>query len=169
MKKEEIYVVIDNEETQLKAIQILNDANEDWYNGISQLNIFKKYPYLRFDGKYWYLNTVTASCNQISFDTLEQLLKTSFVVEEVVLPIEELRQQAESLGFELVEKKREIKVGDFGKFWGNHEELSTHYDFISDRNNQTKLGTIYCTSTIESFRNFRHLTDAEKAQITKNW
>ena len=85
------------------------------------------------------------------------------------IKLDALKLIAESYGFELVEKNREIKVGDFGKFWGNHEELSTHYDFISDIDNQTKLGTIYCTSTIESFRNFRHLTDAEKAQITENW
>ena len=33
---------------------------------------------------------------------------------EVYLTIDELRLQAEKLGFELVEKKRQVKIGDFG-------------------------------------------------------
>ena len=82
--------------------------------------------------------------------------------EEIKMPLDALKLIAESYGFELVEKKREIKVGDFGKFWVKYEE-NPLFGFLRD----TVCG--YTDSMGRIWDNFRHLTDEEKQQIQENW
>jgi hypothetical protein len=91
------------------------------------------------------------------------MLNPNFVVKEIALPIEELKKQAELLGFDLVKKERQIKVGDFGKFWDNGEDGCV-YGFLTEKTAKRfkdKYGT--------PWDNFAHLTDEEKARIQENW
>ena len=85
--------------------------------------------------------------------------------EEIKMELDYLKLIAESYGFELVEETREIKVGDFGIFWDSTCTCPV-YGFL-----QFISKGVYCYSPTSgsSFRNFRHLTDAEKAQITEIW
>lgn len=160
MKKENIYVVIDSEEKQKRAIQILTDAGEN----IGSTYFDVKYKYLRFDtSNEW--NTFSflwTSETEITLDQLEQLLSPK---QEVKMELDALKLIAESYGFELVEKPREIKVGDFGKFWdcGTTCPVYGYLQFIS------KGVYIYSPASGSSFRNFAHLTEDEKKQLTKNW
>ena len=84
---------------------------------------------------------------------------------EIKMELDALKLIAESYGFELVEKAREIKVGDFGIFWDSTCTCPVYgyLQFIS-------IG-VYCYSPASgsSYRNFRHLTEAEKSQLTENW
>jgi hypothetical protein len=82
--------------------------------------------------------------------------------QEIKMELDALKLIAESYGFELVEKKREIKVGDFGKFWVKYEE-NPLFGFLRD----TVCG--YTDSMGRIWDNFRHLTDEEKQQIQENW
>lgn len=82
------------------------------------------------------------------------------------IKLDALKLIAESYGFELVEKKREPKVGDFGKFCDEQGKFR-YLGFIENINIKDvypfklKGGSIY--------KNFSHLTDEEKKQIQKNW
>ena len=104
MKKEEIYVVIDDEQKRQRAIQILTDAREviDWSN-------FELGEILKFDSvaKDWFLTTeeFKESLQETTLDQLEQLFNLK---QEIKL--DALKLIAESYGFELVEKKRERAV-----------------------------------------------------------
>ena len=165
MKKEEIYVVIDSEEKRQRAIQILTDAREviDWSN-------FELGEILKFDSvaKDWFLTTeeFKESLQETTLDQLEQLLNPQFVVKEVVLSIDELQKQAENLGFELVKKERQIKVGDFGKFWDSDEDnINVGFIINIDKNNSLPYKSDFGSAWI----NFRHLTEEEKKQIQENW
>lgn len=80
--------------------------------------------------------------------------------EEVYLVIDQLKKQAEALGYELVEKKRVPKVGDFGVFG----EYSTLFGFISEIENNN-----FADSHGSIWDNFRHLTEEEKTKIQNNW
>jgi hypothetical protein len=83
---------------------------------------------------------------------------------EIKMPLDALKLIAESYGFELVDKKREIKVGDFGKFW-DWREKDCCFGFLTefeDRGFRDRL-------QIGLWKNFRHLTDEEKADIQENW
>lgn len=164
MKKEEIYVVIDDEQKRQRAIQILTDAKEeiDWRN-------FELSEILRVNSvdKDWFLTEAYfgKSLKEITLDQLEQLLNPKLIVKEVHLSIEELQKQAKSLGFDLVKKERKIKVGDFGKFWDEIEN-DCYFGFLIT----TKQVVFkYRTKSGGSFRNFAHLTDEEKQQIQENW
>jgi hypothetical protein len=86
---------------------------------------------------------------------------------EKEIKLDALKLIAESYGFELVEKAREIKVGDFGKFWDNDEDPKEYfYDFLlSIIDNRYK----YRCKSGGVFKNFAHLTDEEKKQIQENW
>ena len=164
MKKEEIYVVIDDEQKRQRAIQILTDAREviDWSN-------FELGEILKFDSvaKDWFLTTeeFKESLQETTLNQLEQLLNPQFVVKEVVLSIDELQKQAENLGFELVKKERQIKVGDFGKFWDDDNECA--YGFIT-QDDKSERFRFECNN-FTWWHNFAHLTDEEKQQIQENW
>lgn len=169
MKKEQIYVVIDNEEKRLRAIQILRDAKERIFPGS---DIFSEKSYnkcLEFYDNEW----IVSGCDdkdiliktEITLNQLERLLNPNFVVKEVVLSIDELQKQAESLGFELVKKERKIKVGDFGKFWDDDNECA--YGFIT-QDDKSERFRFECNN-FTWWHNFAHLTDEEKKQIQENW
>lgn len=131
MKKEEIYVVIDSEPKRLRAIQILTCNIERIYV-LSDLNKeFEKERLLFFDGTEWLFDCNKIGKTEITLNQLEQLLNPDLVAKEVVLSIDELQKQAESLGFDLIKKERKIKVGDFGKFWGGNEKKG-HYGFLTE-------------------------------------
>jgi hypothetical protein len=162
MKKEEIYVVINDEEKRNRAIQILTDAGEKIdYRNFKLSEILK----LHSVDKDWFLTTsfFSEGLNLITLDQLEQLLNPQFVVKEIALPIEELQKQAELLGFELVKKERKIKAGDFGKFWDDDENRCV-YGFLTE-----KTAKIFKDKYGTPWDNFAHLTDEEKQQIQENW
>ena len=83
------------------------------------------------------------------------------------IKLDALKLIAESYGFELVEKKREPKLGDFGKFWDNGEN-NCCYDFLKTIDIDD-VGTPYETKFGTWYRNFAHLTEEEKKQIQENW
>ena len=164
MKKEEIYVVIDSEPKRLRAIQILTDAGENILDTSSIFYKFSGKMILRFNGKNWWITWNFFSETEITLDHLEELLNPK---QEAPIKLDALKLIAESYGFELVEKKREPKVGDFGKFWDDEEEclnvgfLQNIDDGITSYPFQRYDGTWYI--------NFAHLTDEEKQQIQENW
>jgi hypothetical protein len=84
---------------------------------------------------------------------------------EIKMELDDLKLIAESYGFYLVEKPREIKVGDFGKFWDCPTTCPVYgyLQFISK-------GT-YCYSPVSgsSFRNFAHLINEEKEQLIQKF
>lgn len=160
MKKEEIYVVIDSKEKQKRAIQILTDAGEKvWEHSQIFFNNATGCLICRRDN-LWYLLATRSTKQEINLNELEEILAPK---QEIKL--DSLKLIAESYGFELVEKTREIKVGDFGIFWDSTCTCPVYgyLQFIS-------IG-VYCYSPTSgsSYRNFRHLTNKEKSQITENW
>ena len=161
MKKEEIYVVIDSEEKRLRAIQILTDAGETIFDTSSLLNEFPGKMILRFNGKNWWITLDSDDKTEITLDQLEQLLNPK---QEKPIKLDALKLIAESYGFELVEKKREPKVGDFGKFWDLEDDKYSQYGFILEITEQgvTSDGELL-------WDNFSHLTEEEKKQIQENW
>ena len=112
MKKEEIYVVIDSEEKRLRAIQILSDAKENISTFDLSMDFSEKHKYLRLDSNnQWFIFSYMFSTDtEITLDQLEQMLLPK---QEIKMELDALKLIAESWGFELVEKKREIKVGNF--------------------------------------------------------
>lgn len=155
MRKEEIYVVIDSEEKRLRALDILEKAGEEVYK------YFLDYKYLKYHEVDCDWFATDEGCikglTEITIDQLEQLLIP-------MSQLDQLKQQAEALGYELVEKKREIKVGDFGVFWDDDGENKYLFSVISKIEGKTyfsKFGAIW--------QNFRHLTEEEKQQIQNNW
>jgi hypothetical protein len=160
MKKEEIYVVIDSEQTRQRAIEILERAGEiiDYSNfEFSDILIVHSID------KDWFLTEehFKKSKQEITLDQLEQLLNPK---KEIKMELDALKLIAESYGFYLVEKPREIKVGDFGKFWDCPTTCPVYgyLQFISKG--------VYCYSpnSGSSYRNFAHLTEDEKEQLIKN-
>jgi hypothetical protein len=162
MKKEHIYVVIDSEEKQKRAIKILIDSGEN----IGDTTFNERYKYLRFDtsNEWNTFSFVWTSKTEINLDQLNQLLSPK---QEVKMQLDALKLIAESYGFELVEKKREIKVGDFGKF----ETKDTPYSAFGFLREIDEYGcfTEDVKGVCNIWANFRHLTDYEKLQIAKNW
>jgi hypothetical protein len=162
MKKEEVYVVIDSEEKRLRAIQILSDAKEEILSGSVLNGKFNGKVTLGVFSNLWQdINTNFKT--EISLDQLEQLLSPK---QEIKMELDALKLIAESWGFELVEKKREIKVGDFGHFW-DIDMPYLNVGFIVEVNKDNKLP--YKSSFSSLWTNFRHLTDEEKANIQENW
>jgi len=163
MKKEEIYVVIDSEEKRLRVIQILTDEKVMTYSSLLHEGGRGQ---LTFDIDAWNLPSFKYNLGnktQITLDQLEQLLNP---IKEVGMSLDALKLIAENWGFELVEKKREIKVGDFGHFW----DIDTPYlnvGFVLEINKDNKLP--YKSSFTSLWSNFRHLTEEEKKAITENW
>jgi hypothetical protein len=90
--------------------------------------------------------------------------------EEIKMPLDALKLIAESYGFELVEKEREIKVGDFGKFSSENGSVCS-YGFLYKMKN-IESGIIYVENNKDitnHWSKFHHLTDEEKQQIQENW
>ena len=124
MKKNEIYVVIDSEK-RLRAIQILTDAGENiWEDSCLFIENERGYLVCRSDN-LWYLVSNRSFGTEITLDQLEQLLSPK----QEPMKLDALKLIAESYGFELVEKKREIKVGDFGKFSSENGSVCS-YGFL---------------------------------------
>lgn len=81
MKKEEIYVIIDNDEKRNKAVEILTDAGEAIWDSESAMQYTQGYNYLTFDADDmdWY--TVSddvieiGGLTEITLDQLEELLR----------------------------------------------------------------------------------------------
>jgi len=167
MKKEEIYVVIDSEQTRQRAIKILSDAGESIWNntdfmgnGTTVLTQTYITPIILVFYKGWYCIKTVGNKQEITLDQLEQLLSPK---QEIKMELDALKLIAESYGFELVEKEREIKVGDFGKFWEQNETACV-YGFLIENPNK-----YYRHNSEKLYNNFRHLTDEEKQAITENW
>jgi hypothetical protein len=154
MKKNEIYVVIDSKEKRLRAIEILRNARER-----KCLTIGKRALYLRFKDGEWIDFNVFSNENkltQITLEELEAILST--------MTIDELKAQAEMLGFELVKKERKPKVGEFGVFWDDSKYKIHVYDFIHNIEND-----VFTAKYSAVWKNFRHLTEEEKQEIQTNW
>jgi hypothetical protein len=162
MKKEEIYVVIDSEEKRLRAIQILTDAGEKIWKDSCIFEIYSKPFILANDNTEWLVMIKIDNEKEITLDQLEQLLNPK---QEIKMKLDALKLIAESYGFELVEKKREIKVGDFGKFWDNDNHHS-YYSYL-ERINESNMYQPKGFSV--GWKNFAHLTDEEKKAIQQNW
>lgn len=161
MKKEEIFVRIDSEEKRLRAIQILTDAGEYIWSESSIFDIGAT-GNLHFSPHHeeWIYVLNTENLTEITLDQLEQIL----AVQDVHLTIDEIRLQAKKLGFELVEKKREVKIGDFGVFWDYENFEKLYFSFVRS----VKDGWFLDERGL-SWENFRHLTDEEKQKIQENW
>lgn len=165
MKKEEIYVVIDSEKKRLRAIQILIDAGEDILKHSELLSENPNNKNLEINVGEWMLSSDNdediLSKTEITLDQLEELLNPK---QEIKL--DALKLIAESYGFELVEKKREPKIGDFGKFWDNDENI-----FIFGFIESIEIQHQYCFKAkgYSGYKNFSHLTEEEKKQIQENW
>ena len=166
MKKEEIFVKIDSEEKRLRAIRILTDAGEEIFEN-SNLFICPTHELLVFDivDEHWRLSAyLYKGKTEITLDELEQILAPNYAVKEVHLTIDEIRLQAEKLGFELVEKKREVKMGDFGAFWDDSNPERIYVSFFLS----IEDGWFFDESGLY-WQNFRHLTDEEKQKIQEAW
>jgi hypothetical protein len=170
MKKEEIYVVIDSEEKRLRAIQILTDAGESVFSGSE---LFKEFPTNEnlefYDDIEWLLSDNfdedILNKNEITLDQLEQMLTPK---QEIKMPLDALKLIAESWGFELVEKKREIKVGDFGKFWSDNN--CYFVGFLQDVYKISETNKcVFQMKDYGTFCYFSYLTEEEKANIQENW
>ena len=169
MKKEEIYVVIDSEEKRLRAIQILSDAKENISTFDLSIEFSEKHKYLRLDSNnQWFIFSYMFSTDtEINLDQLEQMLSPK---QEIKMELDALKLIAESYGFELVEKEREIKVGDFGKFSSENGSVCS-YGFLYKMRG-IKSGIIYVENNKDitnHWSKFHHLTDEEKQQIQENW
>lgn len=168
MKKEEIHVVIDSEEKRLRAIQILNDEKVMTYSSLLHVGGIGQ---LTFDIDAWNLPSFKwnlGNKTEISLDQLEQILSPK---QEIKMPLYALKLIAESYGFELVDKKREIKVGDFGKFLSENGSSSS-FGFLYKIIGTLDTGFIYAedgNDITTHWSNFRHLTEEEKANIQQNW
>ena len=90
--------------------------------------------------------------------------KQNYAVKDIHLTIDELKAQAEMLGFELVKKERKPKVGEFGVFWDDNKNKVHVYDFIHNIEND-----IFIDKFGDVWLNFRHLTEEEKQEIQMNW
>lgn len=164
MKKEEIYVLIDSEQKRLRALEILEKAGEIVFiNSFLKEEVNRYYRNLEFHetNQYWGMTSGVSDKTEITLEELEKLL-SPYKVKKVHITFDELKQQAEKLGFELVKKKREFKGGDFGLFYDFPQGLFFGY-----------LSQIEKENFVDSYgrvcENFRHLTEEEKGTIQNNW
>jgi hypothetical protein len=165
MKKEEIYVVIDSEEKRLRAIQILSDEKIMTYSSLLHVGGIGQ---LTFDINAWNLPSFKwnlVNKTEITLDQLEQMLSPK---QEIKMELDALKLIAESYGFELVDKKREIKVGDFGKFWSDNN--CYFVGFLQDVYKISETNKcVFQMKDYGTFCYFAYLTDEEKQQIQENW
>jgi hypothetical protein len=166
MKKEQIYVTIDSEEKRLRAIEILDKAGEEILHEstifIKTDSAFKQLLY-SIDINGWLLSMFNDKKQEITLDQLESLLIPNYQVKDVILSLDELKQQAEKLGYDLVEKPYEAKVGDFGVFTSKGSEF-TFYGYLYE------IGkNVYFDQDEQEFPFFRKLTEEEKTKIQEAW
>ena len=90
--------------------------------------------------------------------------KQKYAIKDIHLTIDELKAQAEMLGFELVKKERKPKVGEFGVFWDDSKNKVHVYDFIHNIENN-----VFIDKSGDVWLNFHHLTEEEKQEIQMNW
>jgi hypothetical protein len=173
MEKENIYVTIDSEEKRLRAIEILDGKDEVCIDSIL-LKEFSDWFYIGFNAvvrKWMRLNFIYLK-REITLEELELLLDssvdlTSYVVKDVVLSIDELKTQAAALGYKLVEKPCEPKVGDFGLFWDFNENVSV-LDYVLKIFKEG--GNVYYGRKGDlAYNHFRKLTESEKQKIQSAW
>lgn len=166
MRKEEIYVVIDSEEKRLRALDILERAGEKVFrNSFLKKEVDTEYKFLRYIENYncWMMSIPTGDGKNTTLDQLDKLLNPNYQVKEIILPLDELKSQANALGYELVEKKREIKVGDFGVFWDGSGKFKV-FDFLYEKHEG-----VFIDGDDVFYENFRHLTEEEKQKIQNKW
>jgi hypothetical protein len=77
-----------------------------------------------------------------------------------------LKDKAEELGYNLVEKPYEPKIGDFGVAWDGDDEGNGYYGFITEMD---RTSTPYKINGYDWWQNFRKLTEEEKTKIQENW
>jgi hypothetical protein len=166
MKREQIYVTIDTEEKRLRAIEILRNAGGEICEGSSFLYPYHHEMQICFEPEFneWGAYNCKGK-TRITLDQLESLLLPNYQVKDVILSLDELKQQAEKLGFDLVEKPYEPKVGDFGVFWDRYEE-NTYYGFLINTDD-SKYPMM--SNNRGWFKNFRKLTEEEKQKIQEAW
>ena len=165
MKKEEIYVTIDSEEKRLRAIEILEKAGEIIIRiSFLYLHVHEHYKRLCVDKNgVWTLLCITHK-TEITLDELEELLMPNYQVKDVVLSIDELKAQAEKLGYQLVEKTYKPKIGEFGVFYDGGKY--SVYEFITEIDTQRNK---FQLANYLWFDNFRKLTEEEKQKIQSAW
>jgi len=165
MIKEEIYVVIDSEKKRLRAIEILRNSGEVIEKDSAILKPYEWNYSIGFCDKEinWGHHGVLLK-TQITLEELEAILSPNYAVKDVHLTIDELKAQAEMLGFELVKKEIKPKVGDFGLFWDDNKNLVHVYDFIHNIENN-----VFIDKSGDVWLNFHHLTEEEKQKIQNNW
>jgi hypothetical protein len=166
MKKEEIYVVIDSEIKRQKALHILSNANEKVYdNSILKSKFFSTFFLVLYsEYKEWSGWSFRPTRNKITLEELEAILNPNYGVKDIHLTIDDLKTQAEMLGFELVKKEKKPKVGEFGVFWDDSKYKIHVYDFIHNIEND-----VFTAKYSAVWKNFRHLTEEEKQEIQTNW
>jgi hypothetical protein len=164
MKKENIYVTIDSEEKRLRAIEILEKANAPvrrtsfLYSYVSD-----RFKYLAMDNAGVWTLFCIINDKQITLDELEALLIPNYQVKDVILSLDELKAQADKLGYQLVEKSYEAKVGDFGVFKKSDCDFE-YIEFLDDISDEN----FYMKNNIP-WDSFRKLTDEEKKKIQEAW
>lgn len=168
MKKEEIYVKIDSEEKRLRAIEILENAGERIPENVSK-HIDSNFCFLSFLECWIVANYNFGNKTEITLDELEQLLEPNYVVKDVVLTLDELKAQTEKLGYDLIEKPYEPQIGDFGVFW-DYGDGDGEDDFICGFLKEIDNSSMpFNSSGLMLYKNFRKLTDDEKAKIQERW
>ena len=166
MKKEQVYVTIDSEEKRLKAIEILEKAGEEIFEeSILYKCVDNHYNRLRINSDGIWTLFCAINDTEISLDQLEALLIPNYQVKDVILSLDELKQQAEKLGFDLVEKPYEPKVGDFGVFWDSDKKCET-FGFLGGLMSRNFT---FMRNDGVPFLNFRKLTEEEKQKIQEAW
>lgn len=163
MKKEHIYVTIDTEEKRLRAIEILEKVGQKRKENYELYRI-GAIGTLAFVTDEWIL-TPYETTNVITIDQLEALLIPNYQVKDVILSLDELKQQADKLGYQLVEKPYEPNVGDFGVFY-DFNENSNNLGFLTDIQ---ILPYSFVRDKNTPFKNFRKLTEKEKRKIQEAW
>jgi len=164
MKKENIYVTIDCEEKRLRAIEILEKANAPIRRtSFLYSNVSDFFKYLSIDNVGVWTLFCVINDKEITLDELEELLIPNCQVKDVILSLDELKAQADKLGFDLVEKPYEAKVGDFGVFKKSDCDFE-YIGFLDDISDEK----FYMKKNIP-WDSFRKLTDEEKTKIQEAW
>jgi hypothetical protein len=136
MRKEEIYVEINNEAEQMRAIEILQKAGEKI--GDVDFNSFC-YKLILSDDLTWWVCVHANNKTQITLDQLDQLLNQSIDKE-----IESFKERMKQRGFEIsvVIEKEVIKPDDVVMYWyeGCIDRVFVKYkNFSSSAENVVKV------------------------------
>jgi hypothetical protein len=165
MKKEEIYVKIDSEEKRLRAVDVLKKAGEEIFEDSGILEVFSTGNlYFSKDAHTWCYVYGILDEKEITLDQLEALLMPKYHVKtDNSVTLDYLKKLADSLGYQLVEKPYEPKVGDFGVFKKSYCDFE-YIEFLDDISDEK----FYMKNNIP-WDSFRKLTDEEKTKIQEAW